>query len=122
MVNNQKLLMLSPVIRLDGTGLADTIKQTLDYKLGITPLSKTTEETSYADLGGISIPLLISGPFADPSIKLDTESALKAELEAKKQALKDKAAAELKRQQEKLKEKSADEIKDKLKDQLNKFF
>ena len=121
-VNNQKLLMLSPVIRLDGTGLADTIKQTLDYKLGITPLSKTTEETSYADLGGISIPLLISGPFADPSINLDTESALKAELEAKKQALKDKAAAELKRQQEKLKEKSADEIKDKLKDQLKKFF
>lgn len=121
-VNNQKLLMLSPVIRLDGTGTANTIKQTLDYKLGITPLSKTTEETSYADLGGISIPLLISGPFADPSIKLDTESALKAELEAKKQALKDKAAAELKRQQEKLKEKSADEIKDKLKDQLKKFF
>ncbi|TEW52486.1 AsmA family protein [Psychromonas algicola] len=121
-VNNQKLLMLSPVIRLDGTGTANTIKQTLDYKLGITPLSKTTEETSYADLGGISIPLLISGPFADPSIKLDTESALKSELEAKKQALKDKAAAELKRQQEKLKEKSADEIKDKLKDQLKKFF
>ena len=121
-VNNQKLLMLSPVIRLDGTGLADTLKQTLDYKLGITPLSKTTEETSYADLGCISIPLLISGPFADPSINLDTESALKAELEAKKQALKDKAAAELKRQQEKLKEKSADEIKDKLKDQLKKLF
>jgi len=121
-VNNQKLLMLSPVIRLDGTGLANTLKQTLDYKLGITPLSKTTEETSYADLSGISIPLLISGPFSDPSINLDTESALKAELEAKKQALKDKAAAELKRQQEKLKEKSADEIKDKLKDQFKKFF
>jgi len=121
-VNNQKLLMLSPVMRLDGTGTADTLQQKLDYKLGITPLSKTTESTSYADLGGVTIPLLITGPFADPSIKLDTESALKAQLAANKQALEEKAKAELKRQQEKLKEKSAEEIKDKLEEQLKKFF
>jgi AsmA protein len=121
-VNNQKLLMLSPVMRLDGTGLADTIKQTLDYKLGVTPLSKTNQETDYADLGGITIPLLITGSFTDPSIELDTDSALKAQLEANKQALKDKAKEELKRQQEKLKEESADEIKDKLKDKLKKLF
>lgn len=121
-VNNPKLLMLSPVMRLDGTGTADTLQQKLDYKLGITPLSKTTESTSYADLGGITIPLLITGSFTDPSIKLDTESALKAQLAANKQALEEKAEAELKRQQEKLKEKSAEEIKDKLEEQLKKFF
>jgi len=121
-VNNPKLLMLSPVMRLDGTGTADTLQQKLDYKLGITPLSKTTESTSYADLGGITIPLLITGSFTDPSIKLDTESALKAQLAANKQALEEKAKAELKRQQEKLKEKSAEEIKDKLEEQLKKFF
>lgn len=121
-VNNQKLLMLSPVIRLDGTGTADIIKENLDYKLGITPLSKTNEETDYADLTGINIPLLITGDFAAPSIKLDTKSALKAQLEANKKVLQDKVKAELKRQQKKLKEKTSDEIKDKLKDQFKKLF
>jgi len=121
-VNNQKLLMLSPVMRLDGTGTVDTLQQKLDYKLGITPLSKTTESTSYTDLGGVTIPLLITGPFADPSIKLDTDSALKAQLAANKKALEEKAKAELKRQQAKLKEKSAEEIKEKLQEQLKKFF
>jgi len=89
--NNQKLTMLSPVIRLDGAGTADTIKQTIDYKLGVTPLSKTDESTDYVDLTGISIPLRIQGTFAKPSFSLDTEGALKAQLEATKKVVQDKA-------------------------------
>ena len=89
--NNQKLTMLSPVIRLDGTGTADTLKQTIDYKLGVTPLSKTDESTSYVDLNGISIPLRIQGTFAKPTFSLDTEGALKSQIEATKKAVQDKA-------------------------------
>ena len=89
--NNQKLTMLSPVIRLDGGGTADTIKQTIDYKLGVTPLSKTDESTSYVDLNGISIPLRIQGTFTKPTFSLDTEGALKAQIEAAKKAVQDKA-------------------------------
>lgn len=89
--NNQKLTMLSPVIRLDGTGIANTIEQTIDYKLGVTPLSKTDESTSYVDLNGISIPLRIKGTFAKPTFALDTEGALKAQIDATKKAVKDKA-------------------------------
>ena len=89
--NNQKLTMLSPVIRLDGTGIANTIEQTIDYKLGVTPLSKTDESTSYVDLNGISIPLRIKGTFTKPTFALDTEGALKAQIDATKKAVKDKA-------------------------------
>ncbi|MEL0629226.1 AsmA family protein [Psychromonas aquatilis] len=88
---NQKLTMLSPVIRLDGNGAANLIQESIDYKLGITPLSKEDESTSYADLSGISIPLRIKGTFDQPSFTLDTEGALKAQVEAAKQAVQDKA-------------------------------
>jgi len=95
LVNNQKLLMTSPVIRLDGAGLIETINQSLDYKLSISPLSKTTAETDYSDLNGVTIPLVITGSFSDPSFSIDTESVLKeqlqAELDAQKEKLKEKA-------------------------------
>jgi len=94
--NNQKLTMLSPVIRLDGNGIANTIEQTIDYKLGVTPLSKTDESTNYVDLNGISIPLRIQGTFAKPTFALDTEGALKAHIDATKKAVKDKAEQAIK--------------------------
>lgn len=100
LVNNQKLLMLSPVMRLDGAGLVQIIQETLDYKLSITPLSKSTEETDYADLTGITIPMLIKGSFTDPKISLDTDSALKdhlkATLDKEKQRLNQQAEKALK--------------------------
>jgi len=89
--NNQKLTMLSPVIRLDGKGQANIIDKTIDYALGVTPLSKTDETTDYVDLSGISIPLRIKGTFAKPSFSLDAEGALKAQADAVKTVVKEKA-------------------------------
>lgn len=89
--NNQKLTMLSPAIRLDGTGTANLVDKTIDYTLGVTPLSKTEVTTKYVDLNGISIPLKIKGTFANPTFSLDTEGALKAQADAVKSVVKDKA-------------------------------
>ncbi|MGB5444205.1 MAG: AsmA family protein, partial [Psychromonas sp.] len=89
-VDNQKLLMLSPVMRLDGGGLADIIKATLDYRLSITPLSKSDEETAQTDLDGLSIPLLIKGPFTAPKFSLDTQGVIKEKLDAEKKRLQEK--------------------------------
>lgn len=117
--NNQKLTMLSPVIRLDGAGTADTIKQTIDYKLGVTPLSKTDESTSYVDLNGISIPLRIQGTFTKPTFTLDTEGALKAQIEATKKAVQDKAQQVLKDKTKDIlsgKKISKDDLKEEAKD------
>lgn len=120
--NNQKLTMISPVLRLDGTGLADTLKETINYKLGVTPLSSSTEETDYVDLNGITIPLVIQGTFTEPTFKLDTDSALKGQIEANKKALQDKAKKALENQ---LKGKSNDDLKEegkKLESQFKSFF
>ena len=117
--NNQKLLMSSPVIRLDGAGTANTITEALNYKLGVTPLSKAGEETDFLDLDGVTIPLLIKGTFSKPSFNLDTEAALKEKIEAGKKALQEKAKDAI------LGNKSSDELKEEakdLKDKLKSFF
>lgn len=111
LVNNQKLLMLSPVIRLDGSGLIHIIKETLDYKLSISPLSKSKAETDYLDLSGLTIPMLIKGSFSDPKISLDTNSALKEQLKLKAKALEKKAKERLKVEQKRLQEKADIELK-----------
>lgn len=131
LVNNQELLMLSPVMRLDGSGLVHIIKESLDYKLSISPLSKSKADTDYADLSGLTIPLLIKGSFTDPKFSVDTDSALKeqlkANLEVEKKKLKEKANKILSEQtkeldldidsQEKIKKESK-----KLEDKFKKLF
>jgi len=116
--NNTKLLMLSPVLRLDGNGNANLLKESLDFGLGVTPLSKSGADTDFADLNGITIPLAIKGTFTNPKFSLDTEGALKekaqAKIEQEKQKLKEKA-------QKKIDEKSQ-ELEDKLKSKLGKLF
>ena len=124
LVDNNKLLMLSPVMRLDGTGLVDILKESLDYKLSVTPLSKSDEKTELQDIGGVTIPLLIKGSFADPKFSLDTEGALKEQLKAKSKEVEKKAREELKKQQlklqEKIQEKSQEELNEKLDEKLKK--
>jgi AsmA protein len=126
LVNNQKLLMLSPVMRLDGSGLVHILKETLDYKLAISPLSKSKESTNYIDLNGLTIPMLIKGSFTAPKITLDTEGALKDQLKLKAKALEKKAKARLKAELKKNQDKLGAEVKEKLEkelgDSLKSFF
>jgi len=128
-LDNNKLLMLSPVMRLDGAGLVDILQELLNYKLSVTPLSKSDAQTELYDLGGVTIPLLITGPFSKPKFALDMEGALKDELKMKTKQLEEKAKSELKKQQEKLQDKSQQELKqegkeleNKMKEELGKFF
>jgi AsmA protein len=122
LVDNNKLLMLSPVMRLDGAGLSNILQESLDYKLSVTPLSRSDAETDLQDLHGVTIPLLIKGSFTDPKFSLDTEGALKKELE-------EKAKAKLEKEKQKLQEKSqqeleekSKELEEKLKKKLGKLF
>ena len=124
-LDNHNLIMLSPIMRLDGMGTVDTLEQSINYKLGVTPLSSSDEKTNYLDLNGITIPLLIQGTFTNPTFKLDTDGVLKEQFKANKEKLKAKAKSELKRQQEKLKGKSSEELKKeakKLEDKFKNFF
>jgi len=127
--NNTKLLMLSPVLRLDGKGNANLLQETLDYGLSVTPLSNSDADTDLADLSGITIPLAIKGTFTEPKFSLDTEGALKekakARIEEEKQKVKAKIDEEKQKLQEKAQEKideKSEELEDKLKSKLNKLF
>jgi len=117
-VNNQTLLMLSPVMRLDGSGLANILTEALNYNLSVTPLSKSSEDTTLSDLNGVTIPFLISGSFSQPKFALDTEGALKEKLKAEQKRLekklKDKTDEEIKKESKKL--------EDKLKSKLDNLF
>ena len=129
LINNQKLLMLSPVMRLDGLGLVHTLQETLDYKMSITPLSKSKADTDYVDLTGVTIPMLITGSFSEPKFAIDTDSALKEQLKiklnAEKKRLQKKIDKELEKHADSLDEESQDKLKKeskRLENKLKKFF
>ncbi|WP_019612942.1 AsmA family protein [Psychromonas ossibalaenae] len=115
LVNNQKFLMLSPVMRLDGLGLVDILKETLDYKLSIAPLSKSGADTEQFDLSGLTIPLLITGTFTEPKFALDMDGAMQEQLKAKAEKelekLKGKSTEELKEEGKKLEDKVKSKFK-----------
>lgn len=129
LVNNHKLLMLAPVMRLDGAGLVHIIKESLDYKLSISPLSKSTKDTDYLDLSGLTIPLLITGTLSEPTFSVDTDSALKEQLKLKlakqQKKIQEKADQAIKKYTEDLDSETQDKIKKESKrliDSLKKFF
>lgn len=99
-LNNPDLLVMSPAIRIDGSGDANLVNETVDYRAApkIVASSKGQGGASKDDLKGVAVPVHCTGPMADPSCKIDIKSALKDELG-------DKVEAEKERAKEKLKEK-----------------
>lgn len=71
-LTNDDLTLTAPLITATGSGAVDLGDQRLDYRL----LPKLT--TGGTD--GITVPLLISGPWSDPSIRLDLESLAREKL------------------------------------------
>ena len=86
---NSDMALTAPLITATGAGLADIGGQRLDYR--ITPLT----------LGGqalhpdVQVPVLISGPWAAPKVRLDLESLAERKFEEEKQKLEERARAEI---------------------------
>lgn len=96
--NNTSLMMSAPFLRLEGNGLANIIKSSLDYRLKTTLVSTSKGQggASEDELAGIAIPLKITGTFSDPKFSLDTSGALKSKLDQEKDRAKDKLKNKLK--------------------------
>ncbi len=98
-VDNRDLDAKSPLLRVQGAGTADIAKETLDYRLKVAVVGSLSGQggQTLQDLKGLTIPLRIHGPFADPGIRVELGEALsaeqKAKLEAQKKALSEKEAA-----------------------------
>lgn len=92
-VNNNSLQLMSPLLRVSGAGHISLPQQTLDYRLGVS-VNATADSQGLEALRGLTVPLMIRGPWAQPQIHFDLAKALAS-----------KPVTELERGLNKLKEK-----------------
>jgi hypothetical protein len=85
---NQDLLMTLKGIRAEGTGRIGLGAQDLDYRF-------TPTISGINGAAGLTIPVLITGPWADPKIRPDLKNALQPEIDAVEQEAKDRVIEKL---------------------------
>ncbi|MFC7703964.1 AsmA family protein [Plastorhodobacter daqingensis] len=95
-LRNDDLAFSAPLMQATGSGRIDLGPQQLDYRLVTTALAR--EDGS----GGLRVPFLIDGPWADPRIRLDLEGIARGRAEEERRALEARAEAEARRRLEEL--------------------
>jgi len=114
LLQNDDLLISSPLINIEGAGNANLVNEKLDYRLTLqrTKALSDTELADKKDLKNLRVPVNVAGTFAEPSIQLDVKAILLAtqqeKIEEKKQELKDKLQDKL---NEKLKGRAGELLK-----------
>lgn len=98
--HNDDLSLKSPLLRLTGNGDIDIGRDSMNY-LAKATLAKTLEGQGGKDaVGGLTVPVRVSGPFADLKYTLDfgamVGEAAKQKVEAKKEEIKTKVQEQLK--------------------------
>ena len=114
LIQNDDLLIRSPLINIKGEGSASLNSEKLDYRLSLqrTKALSESEQADKKDLKNLLIPVNVAGTFAEPSVQLDVKAILLAtqheKIEKKKEELKTKLNDKL---NEKLKGKAGDLLK-----------
>jgi AsmA protein len=103
-INNPDLLLMSPLLRVNGGGTADLNQEAIDYGLevGIVGSSEGQQGKDLAELKGLIVPVKITGSFNEPKPTVDLATLLR---DNATQKAKDKV-------QDKLKDKLGDELGD----------
>ncbi|SDO38342.1 AsmA protein [Lutimaribacter pacificus] len=125
-LRNNDLSMALPFARATGAGQVDLGGQSIDYT--VTPISLTAR-----DGRGLSVPVRVRGPWADPKISIDLERAIKQnfqeEIDAKEQEVRQKVEDKVtdklgvqKNEGQSVEDAVKDRVEDKLKDELKKGF
>lgn len=97
-LHNDDLVLESPFLAARGQGRIGIGMRDLDYRITAATLQGIAGEQ------GLELPVLITGPWADPKIRLDLDALTDQKLEAEKARLKAKGRVEEERAKEKLKE------------------
>ncbi len=84
-LDNKDLSMKSPALRLAGSGSANLPNKTINYRLVPTIAETSKGQGGKDDVAGITIPLVITGPWSSPSVTPDLKGMLQ-------EGLKDPAA------------------------------
>jgi AsmA protein len=87
-LRNSDLKLVAPYLTAAGSGEVGLGARTLDYR--IRPTALAAEDGT----GGVMVPLLITGPWADPTFRLDLESIAREKMEAEAKAVEDRLKAE----------------------------
>ena len=113
-VRNDDLAAMSPLLRVNGQGMADLPQEQVDYSLTVKLVGSLEGQggEGLQDLKGVAIPLRIEGPFAKPNYSVDLAKVLEG---AAKEKVKEKVEEELEKKLE-------DKLDDKVKDQLKGIF
>ncbi len=80
-LSNADLKLVAPYLTAAGAGEVGLGERTLNYRLRPTTLA--AEDGS----GGVMVPLLVTGPWADPTFRLDLESIAREKMEAEAKAV-----------------------------------
>lgn len=107
-VSNNDLLLKSPLLRITGKGTVDLPREQLNYLVN-TSIVETAEGRAGKELGdlkSLTIPVKVSGSFANPKFSLDLEPLLKAKVKQKvEKEIEQKKEDAVKKLQQKLKDK-----------------
>jgi AsmA protein len=79
-LSNSDLKLVAPQLTAAGAGTVGLGTRTLDYRLRPTALAASDGS------GGVMVPLLITGPWADPRFRLDLEGIAREKMEAEAKA------------------------------------
>ncbi|WP_374431863.1 AsmA family protein [Tabrizicola sp.] len=107
-LSNSDLKLVAPYVTAAGSGDLDLGERRLNYRLRPTALA--AEDGT----GGVMVPLLITGPWADPSFRLDLESIAREKMEAEAKA----AAARLEEEAKAAEEAAKAELEQRLREEL----
>ncbi|MCU0828381.1 MAG: AsmA family protein [Tabrizicola sp.] len=88
-LSNSDLKLVAPSLTAAGTGTIGLGTRTLDYRIRPTALAAAD------GTGGVMVPLLITGTWAEPRFRLDLESIAREKMEAEAKAAEARAKAEL---------------------------
>ena len=109
-VHNNDLSVISPLLKITGSGQADLVKEQLDYRVKTEIVTSIQLQSGYPleKLKGVQIPLRISGSFYDPKYNLELGKILEEKAKAK---VKEKVTEK----KQEFKQKLEDKLKDKFK-------
>jgi len=109
-VDNRDFILKSPLLRINGAGTADLVKEKLDYQLKTAIVGSLQGQggEELKKIKGITIPVRVKGPFADPSITPDLAAALS-------ESAKKKVEQAVEKKKDDVKKKLEDKLKDKFK-------
>ena len=95
LAQNKDLLMKSPLLRVTGAGRADLPSETIDYRVHakIVGTSKGQGGKELEELSGVTIPIRITGTFAEQKYALDAESLGRGLAESKVKEIIEKKGA-----------------------------